>query len=201
MQWLSEYYQYVLIFIVLLILTIFLFIKSGKAYSSHQKAFKALESEMKELAFLKQKYKDFTAETLMQSPDEEILRGVATVYEAYFAKSENANEAFLKMNEAVQNIYVLNAFVTDGSCKKFFSESDDFLRMKLTGALRMIGESGIAERLSTIQKMYDNEDETTSFDEKEIERTDLYIKENDILRKIKVTSAEYIRQNADNLKI
>lgn len=201
MQWLSEYYQYVLVFIALVILTVFLFIKSGKAYSSHQKAFKALESEMKELSFLKQKYKNFTAESLVESPDEEILKGVATVYEAFFAKSENADETFLASREEIQNIYVLNAFVCDGSCKKFFSQSDSFLSAKLTAALKMIGETEIAERLSSVQKMYDNEDETTSFDEKEIEKTDLYIEENDILRKIKVASAEYIRQNADILKI
>lgn len=201
MQWLSEYYKYVLIFVVLVILTVFLLIKSSKAYSSHQKAFKELEKEMKELAFLKQKYKNFTTESLEECPDEEILKGVSTVYEAFFANSENANETFLGMSEPIQNIYVLNAFVCDISCKKFFSESDDFLRNKLTAALTMIGQTEIAEKLSVVQKMYDNEDETTSFDEKEIEKTDLYIKENDVLRKIKVASAEYIRQNADILKI
>ncbi len=201
MQWLSEYYQYVLVFIALLILTVFLIFKSGKAYSSHQKTFKALEKEMKELSFLKQKYKNFTAESLAECPDEEILKGVATVYEAFFAKSENANEAFLGMNEHIQNIYVLNAFVSDGSLKKFFSESDDFLRLKLTAALKMIGETELAEKFSSVQKMYDKNDETTSFDEREIEKADLYIAENDILRKIKVASAEYIRQNAEILKI
>ncbi len=201
MDWLKEYYMYIILFVVVLVLTVFLFIKSAKAYSSHQKAFKAMESEMKNLAYLKQKYKNFTAESLMECDEEEILQGVGTVYEAHLMKSENGEEEFLRLNENVQNIYVLNILVSDGSLKEFFSQSDTLLKSRVLPALYMIDAGEIAKLITPVVLMYDDKDETVSYDEAEIEKIDNYIEENGILRKIKVCSAEYIKSNAEILKI
>lgn len=201
MQWFNEYYKYIIVFVALCIASLFVFVKAGKSYSSHQKEFKAMEKEMKRLAYLKQKYKDFNTELLSSCPEDEILHGVGTVYEAFLANKENGEEAFLSLSENIQNVYVLNVFVTDGGCKEFFSQSESLLKNRLIPALSMIGADEIANKLLPVAKMYDEEDETVSYSEAEIEKTDIYIKENDILSKIKVYSAEYIKTNIDILKI
>lgn len=43
--------------------------------------------------------------------------------------------------------------------------------------------------------MFDNDDETVSYNESEIEKMQAFIDENEVLTKIKLESAEYIKGN------
>lgn len=200
-EWFSEYWKLVVFGVVVTIVAVVIFIMAARATSSHAKTFKEHEKQLKELAELKAKYKNFTAETLKSCPDDEILKGVNVLYQSYVMKQDDPEKAFLSFSEEIQNLYVLEVFVEDESVKEFFSQSDILLTSRILPALKMIGMDTFAQMLLPVFKMYDKDDETTSFDIKEIKKLDELVIQEDILSKIKLCSAEYIKANADNLKI
>lgn len=200
-EWFSEYWKLVVLMVVALAVAIVLFIMAARATSSHNKVYRQQEKQLRELAELKNKYRNFTAETLEAFPNDEILKGVNVLYQSCIMKQDDPEKAFLSFSEEIRYLYVLEVFIEDESAKEFFSQSDVLLKSRILPALEMIGMSDFALRLSPIHKMYDKDDETTSLDIKEIEKLDLYMAENDILGKIKLSSAEYIKANADKLKI
>ena len=67
--------------------------------------------------------------------------------------------------------------------------------MEITKALEFIGMKEFAEKIEKIRKMFDNDDETVSYNESEIEKMQAFIDENEVLTKIKLESAEYIKGN------
>lgn len=199
-EWLSSYGYLIVIFIVVLVVFLFLLNKAAKAYSKHMQSYKAEETEIKRLTALKEKYRDFTEETLKNAPKDEILEGVALVYQLYLQKQDNPEKAFLEINEKAQSIYVLDVFVQDASVKTFFSENTDLLRSRIVPAMEMIGMAEESVQIKKICRMYDVNDEAVSLNEKEIESTDKFVIEEDILRKIKLNAAEYIMKNLNDLK-
>lgn len=113
----------------------------------------------------------------------------------------DSEKAFLTFNEEIQNLYVLEVLIEDETVKEFFGQSDMLLTSRIVPALEMIGMSDFAQMILPVCKMYDKDDETTSLDVKVIERLDEFVLRENILGKIKLSSAEYIRLNADRLKI
>ena len=102
---------------------------------------------------------------------------------------------FARLSQAKRYIYILDVFVQDKSVGEFFRENGDILRMEITAALEFIGMTELACEVEKIRRMYDNDDETASYSEAEIEKLQTFIDENDILTKIKLESAEYIKKN------
>ena len=102
---------------------------------------------------------------------------------------------FALLSEAKRYIYILDVFVQDNSIGDFFRENGDILRMEITKALEFIGMKEFAEKIEKIRKMFDNDDETVSYNESEIEKMQAFIDENEVLTKIKLESAEYIKGN------
>lgn len=200
-EFFSEYWQLVVFGAVITIAAVFIIFFAAKATSSHAKAFKQQEKMLRELAELKEKYRDFTAEKLSEFPDEEILKGVNVLYQSYVMKQDDPEKAFLTFNEEIQNLYVLEVLIEDETVKEFFGQSDMLLTSRIVPALEMIGMSDFAQMILPVCKMYDKDDETTSLDVKVIERLDEFVLRENILGKIKLSSAEYIRLNADRLKI
>ena len=199
-EWLSQYGYLVIVFFVVLAVFIVVLNFAAKAYSKHMKSFKAEEAELKRLTALKEKYKDFSEETIKSAPDEEVLEGVALIYQLSLQKKDNIEEEFLKLKSEIQSIYVLDVFVADGGMKAFFSANTDILRSRIVPALQLIGLDEDAKLVGEIYRMYDDNDVEASFSEKKIEETDKILQESDILSRIKLNGAEYIRDNLDLLK-
>lgn len=200
-EWLQNYGYLLGILAAVIVLFIVVFYFAVRAYSKHMNAYKKEEAELKRLTALKEKYRSFDEETIKCAPDEEILEGVALVYQVHLQKKDDMEKEFLLLREEQQYIYILDVFVADGSLKTFFSENGDILRSRITSALRLIGLPEAAEAAEKIRKMYDITEEDASFSEKAIDEADKYFEENDILSRIKLHSAEYIKNNIELLKL
>ncbi len=200
-EWLTSYGYLIVVFIAAAIIFLVLLNKAAKAYSGHMKSYRAEEAEIKRLTALKEKYKNLDEETINNAPEDEILEGVALIYQLYLQKKEKIEEEFLLLNRPQQYIYVLDVFVSDASVKTFFSENSDILRNRIVPAMKIIGMETESAKIEKIRRMYDNYDEEISFSEKEISDTEKFLEEGDILRKIKLESAKYIKENVTLIKI
>ena len=199
-EWLSQYGYLIIVFFVVLAVFIVVLNFAAKAYSKHMKSFKAEEAEIKRLTALKEKYKDLSEEAISSAPDEELLEGVALIYQLFLQKKDNVEEEFLKLSSEIQSIYVLDVFVADGGVEEFFTANTNILRMRLVPALELIGLNEDAKRLSAISRMYDEDDYEASFSRKKLEDADKFFRDSDILSRIKLNSAKYIKENVSLLK-
>lgn len=200
MEWLSQYGYLIVVFVVLSVAFVFLFIKSVSAYSNHNKRYKAQEAELRRLTALKEKYRNASREELVGFPQEEILEGTALLYQIALQKSEDMEAAFRALSKEKQLIYALDVFTEDASAGEFFSQNSEILTDIIVEALETIGMTDFAEKLSSVAKMYDKDNEEVSFSKKELEDFDKMMSENDILTEIKLSSAKYITENYDILK-
>ena len=155
---------------------------------------------MRRLLALKERYMNFTEETLSSADEGEMLEGVALSYQLRLQKEENPEEAFSLMSEEKQNIYVLDVFCADGDVKIFFSENGKIVKERILPALEMINMGDFALKLKEIYGMYDEENEEISFNENKIAEMNEYIKTEDILTKIKAEGAKYIKNNFSGVK-
>lgn len=199
-EWLSNYGYLLIVLVAVLAVFIVVLNFAARAYSKHMKSYKAEEAEIKRLTALKEKYKSLDENTIKNAPDEEVLEGVALIYQLFLQKKENIEEEFLRLPKEIQSIYVLDVFVSDGGVKAFFSENTDILRCRIVPALKLIGMNDEAEKVEKIRRMYDETDLEASLSEKEIEETDKILLEADILSRIKLQGAEYIKENTGILK-
>lgn len=199
-EWFSQYGYLVVVFFVVLAIFIVVLNFAAKAYSKHMKSFRAEEAEIKRLTALKEKYKDFSEETIKSAPDEEVLEGVALIYQLFLQKKENIEEEFLNLSDEKKSIYVLDVFVSDGGVKEFFSANTDILRKRIVPALQLIGLSEDAKLVYEISCMYDEKDIEASLSEKRIEEIDKIIRESNLLSRIKLEGAKYIKENIELIK-
>lgn len=195
-EWLKEYWNLVAIFAVVCVIAAVIFHFAGKSYKAYRTAYRNQEAEIKRLLALKEKYVPLTEDKISESNKEETLEGVALSYQIYLQKKENMEEEFMLLSEEKRYIYILDVFVQDKSVKSFFKENGDIVRMEITRALELIGMNDFAERIEKIRRMYDVDDAEISYDEKEIDSMDAFVEENDILSKIKLSSAEFIKNNS-----
>ena len=199
-EWLSNYGYLLIVLVAVLAVFIVVLNFAARAYSRHMKSYKAEEAEIKRLTALKEKYKSLDENTIKNAPDEEVLEGVTLIYQLFLQKKENMEEEFLRLPKEIQSIYVLDVFVSDGGVKAFFSENTDILRCRIVPALKLIGMNDEAEKVEKIRRMYDETNLEASLSEKEIEETDKILLEADILSRIKLQGAEYIKENTGILK-
>ncbi len=194
-EWFKEYWYLAVIFVVVCIIASVIFYFAGRSYKSYRVSYKNQEAEIKRLIALKERFVPLTEKAILESDSAEILEGTALSYQLYLQKQEDMEGEFALLSEAKRYIYILDVFVQDKSVSVFFRENGDIIRMEITRALEFIGMTDLARRVEKIRKMFDNEDETASYNEAEIEKLQNFIDENDVLTKIKLEGAEYIRSN------
>ena len=200
-EWMQNYGYLLGVLAAVIVLFVVVLYFAARAYSKHMNTFRKEEAELKRLTALKEKYRPFDEETIKNAPEEEILEGVALVYQVYLQKKDDMEKEFLLLKEEQQYIYVLDVFVSDGSLKTFFKDNADILRSRIVPALKLIGLTEEAERAERIRKMYDVTEEGASLNERIIDEEDEFFTENDILSRIKLKGAEYIKDNVSLLKL
>lgn len=194
-EWFKEYWYLAVIFVVVCIIAAVIFYFAGRSYKSYRASYKNQEAEIKRLIALKEKFVPLTEKAILESDSAETLEGTALSYQLYLQKQEDMEGEFALLSEAKRYIYILDVFVQDKYVSVFFRENGDIIRMEITRALEFIGMTDLAQRVEKIRKMFDNEDETASYNETEIEGLQKFIDENDVLTKIKLEGAEYIKSN------
>ena len=198
-QWFSEYWYLVLMLMALLVVAVVVLFFAGKARAKYVKNYKQQEEEIKRLTALKNKYIPLTKEKLSQGDDEEILEAASLVYQIAFEKSEYPEQEFKKLTDVQKNIYALDIFVFDKTATKFYSFNDTMLRSRLYPALEMIGFGYAMDKFKCVHDMYDENNDDVSLDKEKISQLDELIEKEDILRRIKLGAAEYIKSNLELL--
>ena len=193
--WLKENWAFALGFVAVCIAAFFVFKAAGKAYRRYYERYKKEEENIKRLLCLKERYKDLTEDVIRLADSGELLEGVALSYQLKLQKKENMEEAFSLLSDEKQYVYALDVFCQDKKAETFFAENGKELVNIIVPAFRMINLSEEAEKLETVRRMFDENDESTSYSLRAIEETDKYFESRDLLIRIKESSAEYIKEN------
>ena len=195
-EWFKEYWYLAVIFVVVCIFAAVIFYFAGKSYSSYRAAYRKQEAEIKRLTELKSRFVPLTQEAVKNSDSAETLEGVALSYQLFLQKQENMEKEFSLMSEPKRYAYILDVFVQDESIDEFFRQNGNILRKEITSALELIGMNDFADKIEGIRKMFDEEDDVTSLDLKQIDSLQKYVEENGIYTEIKQKSAVYIKNNS-----
>ena len=194
-EWFSEHGYLIGVFVLVLVVFIIVLNRAAKAYSKHFNSVNEQKKQLEYLTNLKNKYRNITVQELAECSDDEILEGFALLTQIDMQKNDDMESFFRTLPKEKQYIYVLDVFVQDGSAKEFYSQNGEILTDIILDALSAIGMKGFADKLSAIQKMYNKDDESVSFDSEAIEKFDLEINTMCVLSEIKHNSAEYIKEN------
>ena len=195
-DWFKEYWYLALVFIGVCIIAAVIFHFAAKSYKAYRTTYRNQEAEIKRLTALKGRFVPLTEKVIAESDSDETLEGVALSYQLFLQKQENMEKEFSLLSKEKRYIYILDVFVQDKAIGKFFRENGDILINEITAAVELIGMSDFAVRLEKIRKMFDPEDDAVSFNEKEIDALQKYVDGNGVYNKIKLMSAEYIKDNS-----
>ena len=195
--WFRDYWPYAVALVVVAVGASFIFRKAAKAYKDHQKRFHAEEAQMRRLVELKKTYYPLTEAAVAAAPAEELLEGTALSIQIPLQKQDDPERAFAALPEAQQLIYVLDVFVSDQTAGVFFKESSALLVTRLLPALHLIGLHDFDTLMTKLVTMFDENDETTSLDWKQVEQADTVFSAENLLTKIKLQGAEYIRNHPE----
>ena len=194
-EWFSEYGYLIAVFFVVLVAFVVVLNKAAKAYSKHFNSVNEQKKQLEYMTNLKNKYRNITAEELEKCSADEILEGFALLTQIDMQKSDNMEDFFRNLPKEKQYIYVLDVFVSDGSVKEFYAQNGEILTDIIIDALKAIGMIDFADKLSSVAKMYNKDDESISFDSNTIDKFDAEINTMCILDEIKGKSAIFIKEN------
>lgn len=195
-SWLKEYPLYAIGLIGVLVVFYFVLRATAKAYSRYYERYRREEAEIKRLVALKEKYSVLTEDVIKSADENELLEGVALSYQLKLQKEEKQEEKFEKLPEEVRYIYALDVFCAEKEIRDFFRENGNILKDIIIPAFTMIGLEEDGNKLLPLKFMYDENDSSTSLDEKKVKAVEAYFENNNILTKIKKKSAEYIKENS-----
>lgn len=193
--WFKEYWAFALGLVAVLICAFFVFRAAGKSYKRYYSRYRQQEAEIKRLLALKEKYAVLTKETLENADESELLEGTALSCQLVLQKCENMEAAFAALSKEKQYIYALDVFVSDASVQTFYKENGAQLTKIAADALAAIGLEEAAGKARKIERMYDETDETTSVSQSEIDKTEKWFAQHDILTNIKLYGARYIKEH------
>lgn len=193
--WFSQYWRYVIGLVGVCIVAFFVFRAAGRSYKRYYARYRKQEAEVKHLVAMKEKYQLLTEQTIADAPEDELLEGVALSYQLALQKHEDMTSEFNKLADEKKYAYALDVFAQDKSVKTFFKENGRELTEIIVPALEMIGASDTAKKAEKIRLMFDDTDETTSISQEFIAQTEKYVEDNEILTKIKLNAAKYIKEN------
>ena len=196
-EWFKNYWYLVIVFVIVCAVTAVIMYFAARAYSRHQRDYKNQEKEIKRLLELKEKYQTLSESVIMSAQDNELLEGTALSYQLVLQKIDDNEAAFEEMSDCKKDIYTLDVFVHDASVKTFFSENGDILKKRIVKALERIGMKEFSDEITSIALMFDEKDETVSYSVAKMEKFDEDMLRSDILTRIKLKSAEYIKNNCD----
>ena len=196
-EWLRDNWFYAVAFVGACVVAFFAFRAAAKASAQHKKNYKAEEEYIKRLKALKEKYVPLKKQTIENAPDDELLEGTALGIQLFLQKQEDMEKEFLSLSDEKKLIYTLDVFLSDKTLNSFFRSNTEILKSRLVPALSLVGLSKDAERILPVAKMFDDNDEDTSLDEKRVSQLDEQLETDGFLSSVKLAAAKYIKENAE----
>lgn len=161
-----EYWYLWLIFAGLVAVTAVVVTLAGKSVSSHNEQTREFMSRLERLKEMKDKYKDLTVEKVENAEPEELFEGLNAVLQAKIEKADDGDTAFSEFNNEQKIIYALNCFINEipDGLSMFFSEYTSQITDLIIPALTAIDAKEILPLVKAEFEMYDDSNESVSFD-------------------------------------
>ena len=161
-----EYWYLWLIFAGLVAVTAVVVVLAGKSVSSHNEQTREFMSRLERLKEMKDKYKDLTVEKVKNAEPEELFEGLNAVLQAKIEKADDGDTAFSEFNNEQKIIYALNCFINEipDGLSMFFSEYTSQITDLIIPALTAIDAKEILPLVKAEFEMYDDSNESVSFD-------------------------------------
>lgn len=163
---------FISVFIILISITVFVIIKASKAVALRNKERDKTFREIERLKKLKNKFQNADKEIFKTANPIELLDGIWAAEEAFFQKSENADEAFKNIHPILKHLYVMHCFFEDIeiSLSFFFKNNSINLTENILPAFKAFSINCGFNELEKEFSMYDTADENLSliFDEQKI---------------------------------
>lgn len=161
-----EYWYLWLIFAGLVAVTAVVVVLAGKSVSSHNEQTREFMSRLERLKEMKDKYKDLTVEKVENAEPKELFEGLNAVLQAKIEKADDGDTAFSEFNNEQKIIYALNCFINEipDGLSMFFSEYTSQITDLIIPALTAIDAKEILPLVKAEFEMYDDSNESVSFD-------------------------------------
>lgn len=185
---------------VLIVLSVFVWGKAMKASRRHReqidKEIKAIDKER----HLRETYSVLTPEIIENADPDELLEGISTFIQMRVEKSADINAEFSKFPAEFREMYALNFFCEDTtkSLSSFFRNNGEPLLSLAVPALKRIGANKSANLAREQFLMFDENNESVSYDVKRVEELDRKFSELDEAKTLRRTAADYIKNNKNN---
>ena len=195
-----EYWYLWLIFAGLVAVTAVVVVLAGKSVSSHNEQTREFMSRLERLKEMKDKYKDLTVEKVKNAEPEELFEGLNAVLQAKIEKADDGDTAFSEFNNEQKIIYALNCFINEipDGLSMFFSEYTSQITDLIIPALTVIDAKEILPLVKAEFEMYDDSNESVSFDKNlkaniDSDFADIFSKE-----KLLIEIKNFIKDNIDS---
>lgn len=194
----GDYPKLTLILIIAIILTVFVCIMAGRASRKMSKKRDAELQRIKEEVRLREKFSSIDRKSVLEADCKELLKGLSSNIQIKIEKEADIKEAFNALPKEKQFIYALNyVFCEDAdSLSSFFRLNGKPLTTAAKDAFCEMVGGDEAKLFSRAYLMFDEDDETTSVTEAEIEENDAAFKIfnlNEVFGKIR----DYIADHAE----
>lgn len=188
------------ILVALVLLTIFVWVKAIASSRKRDEERKRIIAELEKEKALRNEFRTVSEDAFLPDKDDyRLIVGMCANVQMGIEKAEDINAAFDALSETKKNVYCLGYVFEDSqkSLSNFFRSNGEPLLSTAKNAVDEVIGGKLAELFDKEFVMLDENDETTSVDEKTLEETDsafeqLMEKEKDNAYK---TVAEYIRNH------
>ncbi len=201
-SYLTDHWYLIPIFIVLIALTVFMWVKAIVSGQKRKEEREKIIAQLEKEKALRNQFRVIVEGMFFDKSidDERLVFGIAANIQMSIEKLDNMNEVFLSLSEVKQNVYALSYVFEDSkyiSLSDFFNANGEPLTTIANRAAERIIGGEFSVLFSKMFAMFDDNDETVSFDVNEIAELDnsfceFMRIEKDIVLK---TAADYIRVN------
>ncbi len=189
----------ILIFIALIVLTLWVCLKAGQASARHHAETEKTMKKLKEENELKNEFAILTPELIASADPARLFKGTALNLYKKIANQTDMNAEFEKLSDAQKEVYSLYFVIDDGSerLSDFFEANAQPVTGCAKSLLNRITDGRAYEIFEKEYLAFDREDETTSFIPEEIKALNKEFSELDPYNEICVSAGNFIKENTE----
>ncbi len=193
----KEYWVLLLIFLLAVVLLIFVSSKAGKAVARTRREREALIKKLDRMKFIRETYSDLTEEKILSDDGKNLIDGVTDNIQQRLEKNEDMAEAFGCLNEEEKTIYAFFWFLDEAekSPSEFFRAYTYPLTPYALSACKIFLSQETYELIKQEYDRFDEENETVSVIDEEIEKLDEKIAHLLDFSQAKQNASDYIKKN------
>lgn len=189
----------ILIFIALIVLTLWVCLKAGQASARHRAETEKTMKKLKEENELKNEFAVLSPEIAESADPARLFKGVALNLYKRIANQTDMNAEFEKLSEEQKEVYSLYFVVDDGieRLSDFFEANGQPVTGCAKSLLNKISEGKVNEIFEKEYLAFDREDETTSFIPEKIKALNKEFSELNPYDKICISAGNFIKENIE----